>query len=602
MVKSIMTQSHVYVIMGDITHLKCDVWMLPSDSQRNVEEHWNRSVPGLAKAVARTEDAEYWAGSKFTLPLRGLGPSSPLPILTAVPLNGFEDADDLRPRINEFIRVGAQQAEIRRHGSKVGRPNALLAMPSFGTAGGGGRLLKGKILQVILDQARETAGEVGVDVVIVLQDKKMFALAQVMRKDPEYWGELTERGLFEAAQELAEIAKTGRLVPFMGAGISVSAGAPTWDKLIESLAEGANLDPDESDSLLKGNMDPRDQAAYLRSRYESASRVSAPGASPEPTLSFNDEIAARVNLAQYGLAPALLAGLRTEQAITMNYDLLFETASADIGDERTVIPDNSVNGEKWLLKLHGSVKNPESIVLTRDDYLGYNASREALSAVVKATLITHHLLFVGFGLKDDHFHEIIHDVRRAMPQNAQVGNSFATALTLAENPLHSALWDGKLKLIPMSKKSDDEGIPTSARTLEIFLDALLAFSTDSHSYLLAEEYEHALSDPEKVLRQDLLQFYWMRKQNELQTGPWRVIAQALQDLGLADETDTATRAICPMCGLFTGVPIVYGMPESGDVDSAQRGEIALGGCAIDDDMPQWRCTNSDCNCEWGRES
>jgi hypothetical protein len=252
-------------------------------------------------------------------------------------------------------------------------------------------------------------------------------------------------------------------------------------------------------------------------------------------LSFNEQIAERVNLPKYGLAPALLAGLRTEQAITLNYDLLFETASADIGDARTVIPDSSVNGEKWLLKLHGSVNSPETIVLTRDDYLGYNASREALSAVVKATLITHHLLFVGFGLKDDHFHEIIHDVRRAMPQSADGSDFFATALTMAENPLHTAVWDGKLRLVSMSKRTDDEGIPTSARTLEIFLDALLAFSTDSHSYLLAEEYEHALSDPEKTLRGDLLEFYRMRTQKERETEPWKVIAQAMWDLGLPDD-------------------------------------------------------------------
>jgi len=596
-----MTQSHLYVIMGDITHLKCDAWMLPSDSQRNVEEHWIKAVPGLAKAVARTEDAEYWSGSKFTLALRGLDPCSPLPILTAVPLNGFENADELRPRIEEFIRVGAHQAALRRTGSDSERPNALLAMPSFGTAGGGGRLRKGKILQVILEQARETASEVGVDVVLVLRDKKMFALAQVKRKDLKFWGELTARGLLDEAKELAKIAKTGRLVPFMGAGVSVSAGAPTWEKLIESLAEGAGLNPDETESLFQEKMDPRDQAAYLRSRYESASPVVVRGALAKQSVSFNEEIAKRVNLARYGLAPALLAGLRTEQAITLNYDLLFETASADIGDQRTVIPDSSVNGEKWLLKLHGSVKNPESIVLTRDDYLGYNASREALSAVVKATLITHHLLFVGFGLKDDHFHEIIHDVRRAMPQNAQVDDALATALTLEDNPLHAALWDGKLKLVPMSQKSDGGGIPTSARTLEIFLDALLAFSSDSHSYLLAEEYEHALSEPEKVLRVDLLQFYWMRKRNELQTGPWKVIAQALRDLGLSDDTDTATRAICPICGQFTGVPTIYRMPGPDDVKSAQRREIALSGCVLDDDMPQWRCTDTDCNAEWGRE-
>jgi hypothetical protein len=142
--------------------------------------------------------------------------------------------------------------------------------------------------------------------------------------------------------------------------------------------------------------------------------------------------------------------------------------------------------------LHGSVTKPETIVLTRDDYLGYSASREALSAVVKATLITHHLLFVGFGLKDDHFHEIIHDVRRAFPQHA-----------------------------------------TDSSTLEIFLDAILAFSTDSHSYLLAPEYEHALSSEERVLREGLLAFDKSQAALQRATPAWVVVERALKELGLA---------------------------------------------------------------------
>jgi hypothetical protein len=112
---------------------------------------------------------------------------------------------------------------------------------------------------------------------------------------------------------------------------------------------------------------------------------------------FNEAVANAVRLDRYGLAPAMLASLRTEQAITLNYDTLFERASSNANDDRRVIPDDGSisTSDKWLLKLHGSVRRPESIVLTRDDYLGYSANQEALSAIVKANLITHHLLFVG---------------------------------------------------------------------------------------------------------------------------------------------------------------------------------------------------------------
>src|SRR4029453_8707073 len=115
------------------------------------------------------------------------------------------------------------------------------------------------------------------------------------------------------------------------------------------------------------------------------------------------------------------------------------------------LPENVPSvGSEWLLKLHGSVSKPETIVLTRDDYLGFNSSRAALSALVKAHLLTHHLLFVGFGLADDHFHEIVHDVRRALPNDASKNHQMGTVLSLFQEPLQKLVWTGKLDILSMS--------------------------------------------------------------------------------------------------------------------------------------------------------
>jgi hypothetical protein len=197
-----------------------------------------------------------------------------------------------------------------------------------------------------------------------------------------------------------------------------------------------------------------------------------------------------------------LACLPSKGAITLNYDELFEQASKDSGIERSVIPGKQkTGGENWLLKLHGSVAEPETIVLTRDDYLGYGATKEALSALVKAHLITHHLLFVGFGLADDHFHEIVHDVRRALPA-AEASGHFGTALMLHPDAMRERLWGNHLRIISMTDAATD--VKVAARSLEIFLDALVAYSSDSHSFLLAPHYERGLTDGEKELRNSLM--------------------------------------------------------------------------------------------------
>ncbi|MBC7761118.1 MAG: SIR2 family protein [Candidatus Saccharibacteria bacterium] len=513
---------HVFVTLGDITHVECDAWMLPSDIRYSVTGGWLAAVPTLRDHITESRADEFARGETLATPILRWDESLPLPILTAVPLNGLRTSDDLKElgdAVRDFVRVGAEQARKRKPQPR--RTKHLLAMPSFGTAGGGGQLKRGEVLQVLLDNAQSASVEYDVDVVIVLREERMFALAQQLRKRMPTW-EALDDALLNTAKELAVKARDGKLVPFMGAGVSVSAGGPTWGELIRALAVGIGLVQSDVDSLVNSKHGALDQAAYLRERYRQERPQLVDGG-------FGEAVAKAVQLDRYGLAPALLASLRTEQAITLNYDILFELAARDAGDERTVIPSDGAASasDKWLLKLHGSVSRPDSIVLTRDDYLGYSANREALSAIVKANLITHHLLFVGFGLADDHFHQIIHDVRRALPEYGR--NEFATALTMRHDPLEKMLWNGQLKLVPMGPA--DGEVPTAGRLLEIFLDALLAYATDSHSYLLHKDFDSSLEKDERELRRKVLAFTSTIEAQERAVPAWGVIERMLEALG-----------------------------------------------------------------------
>jgi hypothetical protein len=55
---------------------------------------------------------------------------------------------------------------------------------------------------------------------------------------------------------------------------------------------------------------------------------------------------------------------------------------------------------------------------------------------------------------------------------------------------------------------------------------------------------------------------------------------------------------CPSCKEKTGVTIVYGMPSEELANKAELGEIALGGCVIEPNQPDYRCTS--CGFEWNR--
>lgn len=283
-----------------------------------------------------------------------------------------------------------------------------------------------------------------------------------------------------------------------------------WAGLITRLAQAAGIDDDLVKKLVEKH-DVLDQAAYVRQEFErgDASR----------SRMFTDEIVrGAVDKPRYGLAPPLLAALDAEQAITLNYDKLFEWAAADGQRPRRVIPGPMDDNERWLLKLHGSVDKPESIVLTRDDYLGFNSDRAALSSLVKATLMTRHLLFVGFGMGDAHFHEIVHDVRRALPDR---DSQFGTVLTLSDDKVTRRLWGKDLEFVTFD----------SPRMLEMFLDAMLAYGATSNSYLLAEGYESALNDADLEVRRAVENMLAIVSPDGRKSRSWPVVERMLDVLG-----------------------------------------------------------------------
>ena len=470
---------HVFVIQGDIRHLACDAFLHATDKALSATGKWRTAAPDVENRLDPAEREAFQAEERFTLPLaeRHGYPNEPTPILTAVPYEGVSHEREFAPRLLEFFELGAAIARERGvTAAQSKRERPLLAVPLFGVGGGGAGSIRGRVFRFVYGASLRAAQEHDVDVAIVLRDARDYALAQMIRLERgDAWSELDDELKVEA-RRLGELAQDARLVPFMGAGVSMSAGAPSWDGLVARLADAAGIHPDMIAALKEH--DVLDQAAFVRHEFERRFH--------DDRAPFAQAVIDAVRVERYGIAPPLLAALEAEQAITLNYDRLFEDAAYDAGRPRRVIPGPSSGSERWLLKLHGSVDDPSSIVLTREDYLGFNADRAALSSLVKATLMTRHLLFVGFGVKDPHFHEIVHDVRRAIPEKDQ---PFGTVLTLNKDRVMHVLWDRDLRFVLLP----------SPRVLEIFLDAVLAYGATSHSYLLAKGYLSTLSRADQAV-------------------------------------------------------------------------------------------------------
>ncbi|WP_152642566.1 SIR2 family protein [Pseudarthrobacter chlorophenolicus] len=516
---------HVFIAMADILHLNCDAWLLPTGVEVKISDYWKDGNPDLERLAHSSAGPEFRSGSKLAQAVDGWLQDSALPILTSVTVSNLWPSGELQKRIHAFAQAAVEAIPSR----PSYRALPLLAIPFFGTAGGGAGRNLGEMLTQLLQAAVSASLAYEVDVAIVLRDKAAFALAQKLRREKKdiYWSSLSSDQL-ELAESLAAKARKGTLVPFLGAGVSVSAGAPDWKKLIGKLSDHVSLE-----SIGPGvfaALPVLDQAGLLEQLFE---KQKQPG-------EFRETICQEVTMLRYGLAPALLATLPAAGTITLNYDTLFETACLDAKQPRTVIPDDHPTaGDRWLLKLHGTVTKPETIVLTRGDYLDHTANRQALSALVKAHLVTHHMLFVGFGLEDDHFHEIVHDVRRALPQQRlDKSRPFGTVLTLRQQDPKQHLWRGQLEFASASDAESNAGgnplhepeaLLAAGRKLEIFLDALAAFSSDNHSYLLAPLYTKGLGAEETSLRSQLLQVADSNRQEESEVGS--VLRESLMDLG-----------------------------------------------------------------------
>lgn len=146
--------------------------------------------------------------------------------------------------------------------------------------------------------------------------------------------------------------------------------------------------------------------------------------------------------------------------------------------------------------------------------------------------MTRHLLFVGFGMGDAHFHEIVHDVRRALPER---GHRFGTVVTLSDDQVTRRLWENDLDFVHID----------SPRQLEIFLDAMLAYGATSNSYLLADGYESALDGAELEVRRALMAVTESVSARGRNGKSWPVVARMLEELGFGSETPARSWSALP---------------------------------------------------------
>jgi len=247
------------------------------------------------------------------------------------------------------------------------------------------------------------------------------------------------REIPDISPEIQQAALNGDLVLFVGAGVSMLVGLPSWNGLawsvLNDLREKGYINYSELEQLK--TLDPKKQLSIAELIAEEN------GFTLELARHLTAEKGDKGNykfLNEIGCA-----------CVTTNYDELLSPRFYQTPDgSTTAAPVTRVtqkdgfyagllNTPGTVVHLHGSVSKPESMVVTTKDYLEHY-DNETVQYFLKELFEKKTLLFIGYGLEEAEILE--HILRRGGVKNTKVRKRFALqGFFLSQDPLYRKLHD-----------------------------------------------------------------------------------------------------------------------------------------------------------------
>lgn len=172
------------------------------------------------------------------------------------------------------------------------------------------------------------------------------------------------------------------------------------------------MEPDVNDALLRG-----EPFRWFREKHR---QQILSGASPLK-LYVADVFSScelRGNEGEVGLLRRA-ARDKVSGVITTNYDTmceqLFEGYTTYVGEGDLLFADPSYSQE--IYKIHGSVADPDSLVLTAADYDAFKSRRKYLSAKLLTIFVEYPVVFLGYSLQDENIQGILSDVCECLAED-----------------------------------------------------------------------------------------------------------------------------------------------------------------------------------------
>ena len=209
---------------------------------------------------------------------------------------------------------------------------------------------------------------------------------------------------------LAEELEKGKLVVFVGAGVSKNSGLPEWEELIKNYADYRGIKEFTSKQFLT-------IPEEVFERYGSLKYY---------------EIAEKRFLGKYvpNSIHRILKKMKLTYIITTNYDTLIED---EIKNLQIVSKDEDLpytNSNRMLIKMHGDFEN-KNIVLKKSDYDNYEKNFQLISTLVKGLVTTNTVLFIGYSYSDTNVQQIMNWIKEILKEKTR--KAFLVEFTNEDN-------------------------------------------------------------------------------------------------------------------------------------------------------------------------
>ena len=197
---------------------------------------------------------------------------------------------------------------------------------------------------------------------------------------------------------LAEELEKGKLVVFVGAGVSKNSGLPDWKELIKDYAKYRGIKEFTSKEYLTIPEEVFERYGSLK-YYEIAEKRFSGKYVPNSIH-------------------RILKEMDLTYIITTNYDTLIED---EIKNLQVVSKDEDLpytSSNKMLIKMHGDFKN-KNIVLKKSDYDNYEKNFQLISTLIKGLFTTNTILFIGYSYNDTNVQQIMNWIKEILKEETR---------------------------------------------------------------------------------------------------------------------------------------------------------------------------------------